>query len=89
MALLSGDIEILSRQFRLQETLSADGSWTLQLVPKQGALKKIFKLIELHGDQHVRSVHLDEIRGDQTDIRFEQLRDAPSTLSAEEAKQFD
>jgi hypothetical protein len=89
MALLSGDIEILSRQFRLQETLSADGSWTLQLVPKQGALKKIFKLIELHGDQHVRSVHLEEIRGDQTDIRFEQLRDAPSTLSAEEAKQFD
>jgi hypothetical protein len=89
MALLSGDIEILSRQFRLQESLAADGGWRLQLVPKQGALKKIFKSIELQGDQHVRSVHLEEIRGDQTDIRFLKLLDVPNTLSAEEAKQFD
>jgi len=89
MALLGGDVEILSGQFELHETLAADGSWRLQLVPKQGALKKIFKLIELQGDQHVRSVRLKEVRGDYTDIRFLQLRDTPSTLSAEEAKQFD
>ena len=89
MALLAGDIEALSRQFDLREILAADGSWRLQLVPKQGALKKIFKLIELQGDQHVRSVHLEEVRGDYTDIRFLQLLDAPASLNAEEAKQFD
>jgi len=89
MALLSGDVDTLSRQFRLQETLAADGSWRLQLVPKQGALKKIFKLIELQGDRYVRSVRLQEIRGDRTEIRFLQLQTSPPTLSAAEAKQFD
>ena len=89
MALLGGDIEMLSRQFDLQETLATDSGWKLQLIPKQGTLKKIFKRIELQGDQYVRSVHLEEIRGDVTDIRFQQLRDTPATLSAEEAKQFD
>jgi hypothetical protein len=89
MALLSGDVDTLSRQFRLRETLAADGSWRLQLVPKQGALKKIFKLIELQGDQYVRSVRLQEIRGDRTEIRFLQLQTTPPTLSAGEAKQFD
>ena len=89
MALLSGDVDTLSRQFRLQETLGTDGSWRLQLVPKQGALKKIFKLIELQGDQYVRSVRLQEIRGDRTEIRFLQLRTTPIALSTDEAKQFD
>jgi hypothetical protein len=46
-------------------------------------------LIELQGDQHVRSVRLEEVRGDRTDIRFLQLRDAPNTLSVDEARQFD
>jgi len=89
MALLGGDIEMLSRQFDLQETLATDAGWRLQLVPKQGALKKIFKRIELQGDQYVRSVRLEEIRGDVTDIRFQQLHDTPASLSVEEAKQFD
>jgi outer membrane lipoprotein-sorting protein len=89
MALLSGDIDTLSRQFRLKETLAADGSWRLELVPRQGALKKIFKRIELQGDQHVRSVRLEELRGDRTDINFLQLRTTPAKLSAAEAKQFD
>jgi len=89
MALLSGDIDTLSRQFRLHETVAADGSWRLELEPKQGALKKIFKRIELQGDQHVRSVRLEEIRGDRTEIKFLQLRTTPAKLSAGEATQFD
>jgi hypothetical protein len=89
MALLGGDTQALSRQFTLHESVAADGSWKLELVPKQGALKKLFARIELQGDQYVRSVHLEEVRGDSTDIRFAQLRSAPATLSADEAKAFD
>jgi hypothetical protein len=89
MALLSGDTQALSRQFALKESLSADGSWRLELLPKQGALKKLFARIELRGDDYVRSVHLEETRGDRTDIRFGQLRSTPAALSADEAKQFD
>jgi outer membrane lipoprotein-sorting protein len=89
MALLSGDTQALSRQFLLHESIAADGSWKLELQPKQGALKKLFARIELQGDQYVRSVHLEEVRGDVTDIRFLQLRTTPATLAADEAKSFD
>lgn len=89
MALLAGDTEALSRQFVLSETVGADGSWRLQLVPKAGALKKVFARIELQGDRYVRSVRLDEVRGDRTDIRFTQLRDTPVALSADEASQLE
>ena len=89
MALLSGDTKALSRQFVLHETLAADGGWRMELLPKSGALKKIFARIELQGDQYVRSVRLEEVRGDRTDIRFLQLRTTPATLSADEAKQLD
>lgn len=89
LALLSGDVTALARQFDLHETLSADGSWRLQLLPKQGVLKKIFKLIELQGDAHVRNVRLEEIRGDRTELRFLQVRDVPVALTADEAKQFE
>lgn len=89
MALLSGDTQALSRQFLLHEDVAADGSWKLELRPKQGALKKLFARIELQGDQYVRSVHLEEVQGDTTDIRFLQLRGTPAALSADEAKAFD
>ncbi len=89
LALLGGDVDALSRLFTLIETMSANNAWQLQLVPKPGPLKKIFKRIELQGDQHVRSVRLEEVRGDVTEIRFLQLRDAPTSLSADEARQFD
>jgi len=89
MALLGGNVEMLGKQFDLSETLVADGSWTLVLVPKPGPLQKIFRRIELQGDRHVRSVRLEEVAGDRTDIRFLELRDAPVKLDGAEAKQFD
>ena len=89
MALLGGNIDILSRQFVLTETLLPEGAWRLQLVPKPGALQKIFRRIELQGDSNVRSVHLEESAGDSTDIHFTELHDTPAQLSAAEAKQFD
>lgn len=89
MALLAGDIQVLSRQFDLQEKMSVDGSWRLELLPKAGTLKKVFTRIELQGDRYVRSVRLEEVRGDRTDIRFLQLRETPAALSVDEARQFE
>lgn len=89
MALLAGDIDALSAQFEMRETLATDGSWSLLLLPKAGPLRKIFKQIQLQGDRHVRSVQLDEVRGDRTVIRFLKLSDVPATLSAAESGQFD
>ena len=89
MALLSGQVDSLSSQFVVTETLLAGNAWRLLLVPKPGALQSVFKRIELHGDDHVRAVVLEEANGDRTDIGFVALRDAPSSLSPAERKQFD
>lgn len=89
LALIGGDVAALRQQFVLKETLAADGSWQLELLPKSGGLRKVFRRIELQGDRFVRRVSLEEVRGDRTDIRFQQLLDTPPRLSAEEAKQFD
>ena len=89
MALLSGDIAVLSRQFDLKETTLSDGLWQLELAPKPGGLAKVFRRIVLRGTKHVESVQLQEASGDSTDIRFSLLRDSPALLSAEETKSFE
>lgn len=88
VALLGGDVASLSGQFRMVESVSPDGSWRLQLVPRRGPLTKVFKQIELRGDRFVRSVRLLEPGGDVTQLAFVQLRETPTTLSADEARQL-
>ena len=88
MALLGGDVASLSKQFRILESVSPDGSWRLQLSPRKGPLKSLFKQIELRGDRFVRSVRLLEPGGDVTQLAFVQLRETPTALSAEEARQL-
>jgi outer membrane lipoprotein-sorting protein len=89
MALLTGDTAALSAQFAIEETLLADGGWTLGLVPRPGVMSTLYRRIDLQGDRFVRRVALEDSNGDRTDIRFVELRDAPAELSAEEAKRFD
>lgn len=89
MALLSGRVDSLSSQFTVTETLLPNKAWRLVLVPKPGALQSVFKRIQLQGDDHVRSVALEEANGDRTNIEFMALRDAPSSLTTAERKQFD
>ena len=88
-ALLTGDTAALSAQFAIEESLLADGGWSLGLVPRPGAMSTLYRRIDVHGDQFVRRVVLEDSNGDRTDIRFVELRDAPAQLSAEEAKRFD
>ena len=88
MALLAGDVASLSRQFRIVESLSADGSWRLELVPRKRPMKTVFKQIELRGDRFVRSVRLIEPGGDVTQLAFLQLRETPAALSPDEARQL-
>lgn len=89
LALISGDIDALSKYFKLTESSLPGGAWKLQLTPKKSALARIFAQIELTGDRFVRSVHLEEKSGDSTDLKFQALRDAPAQLDATEAKQFE
>lgn len=89
MALLTGDTEVLAEQFAIEETLLADGGWTLGLVPTSGVMSKLYRRIDIRGDRHVLQVHLEDVNGDSTDIQFLDLRDSPPELSGEEEKLFE
>lgn len=89
LALVAGDVAALSTRFTLAESLRADGTWTLVLVPREAALRKAIVRIELTGATHVDTVRIDEAGGDRTDLAFADLRDQPATLTAAEAAQFE
>jgi hypothetical protein len=89
MALVSGDVAALSSQFDAEESLAADGRWTLALQPREAGLQRVFKRITLHGDRHVREVDIEEAGGDRTTLRFIDLSDQPAAPTAAESARFD
>ncbi|MCX7208121.1 MAG: outer membrane lipoprotein carrier protein LolA [Proteobacteria bacterium] len=68
-SLMNGDVSSLSELFKIEGSINGK-SWQLTLTPKQAALGKIMRKIELSGDQFVRRILLDEANNDQTLIRF-------------------
>ena len=86
MALVAGDLDALSTRFAMNETLRADGGWSLALTPRDAALKQVFTGIVLDGDRYVRGVEIVEPGGDRTRIRFAALRESPPATRAEAAQ---
>ncbi|TCK01530.1 outer membrane lipoprotein carrier protein LolA [Volucribacter psittacicida] len=77
LGLLSGDLSPLKSQFHLQLS-GTPQQWQLELQPHTLIMQKIFKKIEISGDQYVRTIRLIEQQGDKTEISFEQIqRDIP------------
>ncbi|HEX5754909.1 MAG TPA: outer membrane lipoprotein carrier protein LolA [Arenimonas sp.] len=89
LALLAGDLEALTQQFEAEQTLNADGSWTLRLQPREVDMRKAIARVELAGDRYVRQITISEPGGDSTHIRFLELSEVPATLSSDEVAQFE
>jgi hypothetical protein len=89
LALVGGDLDALARQFELNASVPDEGDWSLDLVPRDAALRQVFERIALSGDRHVHRVRLQERSGDVSEIRFLQLRAEPVTLGPEEAARLD
>ena len=89
MALVAGDLDVLAPQFEIVETLESGDRWTLQLQPRDAALKRVFARIVLRGDCHVRDVEIEETGGDHTWLQFLELTDTPATPTAAEVARFD
>ncbi|MFT4179581.1 MAG: outer membrane lipoprotein carrier protein LolA [Thermomonas sp.] len=87
-ALMSGDVQALSSQFKVTATREGQG-WRLLLTPKSQVLAKAFRTLSLQGDRYVRDVEITEASGDRTRIRFSDMRETPATLAADEARRFD
>lgn len=89
LALVAGDLDALAPQFEINEDRLPDGRWQLRLHPREAGLQRVFRVIELRGDEHVDEVVLEETGGDHTTLRFLELSDEPATASPAEAARFD
>jgi hypothetical protein len=87
-ALMAADLGTLAQRFRIEGELQGADGWQLVLVPLDAALAQWVTRIELEGERHVRSVKLQETRGDTTHIRFTQQQTADA-LTREEAGRFE
>ncbi|WP_158253726.1 outer membrane lipoprotein carrier protein LolA [Chromobacterium alticapitis] len=87
-SLLGGNLKTLDGYFSIAGKLDGKG-WQLTLTPKQAALGKVMRKIELSGDQYVRGIRMDESNGDATSIVFSQQNAMPKTLSKDEEARFD
>lgn len=89
MALVGGDLDALGERFEGQESLYADGSWELALVPRDTSLRRVFSGFRLAGDRYVREVVIQEAGGDRTHVRLLDLASDPPVPSAAEVARFD
>jgi outer membrane lipoprotein-sorting protein len=79
-SLLSADLDALGDRFTITTQARGATGWTLTLTPRDANVAKFLAKATLTGDRFVQTVHIDEARGDTTQIRFS--RQAPSdTLS--------
>ena len=87
-ALIRADLAVLTARFYIEGSLQRGDVWQLTLTPRDEMLAQWLTRAELEGDDHVRIVRLDEVRGDSTLIRFgeQQVGDVPT---ASETARFD
>ncbi|MEJ2791896.1 outer membrane lipoprotein carrier protein LolA [Iodobacter sp. LRB] len=87
-SLMNGDVSSLGELFKIEGGVNGK-AWQLTLTPRQAALGKIMRKIELSGDQFVRRILLDEANGDQTAIQLSAQNTEPARLSGEERARFE
>ena len=86
-SLMGGDFDALADRFDVAAQASGAAGWTVTLTPKDANIAKFLVRATLTGDRFVQTVHIDEARGDTTQIRF--ARQAPSAaLTADDAARF-
>ncbi|EKO3484931.1 outer membrane lipoprotein carrier protein LolA [Vibrio fluvialis] len=88
LSVFHGDTEQLQSEFDLDFSVR-DEQWTLVLTPKGAPLNAVFKHITLQGQDDINALSLQEVRGDNTEIRFSAQTHEPQTLSQAEQAQFE
>jgi Outer membrane lipoprotein carrier protein LolA len=86
-ALLGGELNRLAEGFDMTGT-EQKMSWQLQLKPKDELLRKIISTILISGDTELRSLEIQEVTGNQTQISFTQINH-PDHLSDEQQADFE
>jgi outer membrane lipoprotein-sorting protein len=83
-AMLGGDLSALYSQFDVDAQGSAS-DWTLVLTPNQPQLAQSIKRLHMKGGAYLRSLRIDFVSGDVTQIEFTKSEAADEPTSAERA----
>ncbi len=86
-SLLGGDLDALAGRFDIAAQPAGAAGWQVTLTPKDANIAKFLVRATLAGDRFVQTVHIEEARGDTTQIRFSRQVPAPA-MSADEAARF-
>jgi len=80
---LAGDRQALAGAFEVTEKPAAQGHWSLDLKPKEGALRQALRAIHVDGAKYVEAVQYEEVNGDRTRLRFSDAREAAAVDASE------
>jgi hypothetical protein len=86
-AVLAGDLAQLTRMFTIDGSVAAD-RWTLSLVPKAPALRRVLVRIDIAGGAAVQRIKLQEANGDDVTITFSDIRH-PESLPADVQREIE
>ena len=72
LAFFGGDEEHIKTIFSINESTSSESrpGWSLMLKPKQAAMKKYIRQIEIQGEEYIHKITVSSENGDVTEIRF-------------------
>ena len=82
--LLAGDLSSLQQQFSVEKATMSDTGWQLTLTPKSMLMQKAIASIDIHGNQLIEGLILNEATGDKTEIHFSDLKhyaDTPASIT--------
>lgn len=85
---MAADLGALEKRFDIDGELQGREGWKLVLLPRDPALARWVRRVELEGDRFLRVVRLHEGSGDQTVIRMTRHATA-AVLAADEEAQFE
>lgn len=86
-SLLAGDLGQLDSLFEVDGS-ATQTSWQVALKARQPALAKAIGAISLEGGSYVKTIHINEASGDQTNIVFSGIQTGESAMLPEEAALF-
>lgn len=88
LSVFTGDAAVLEDKFDIYFQ-GDEKAWTIALKPKGTIMKKMIDHMVLSGGEHLENVRITEASGDQTDIHFENVDGAATSLSPAEIQFFD
>lgn len=78
-ALFLADRTTLEQNFTLDFSDLSKNGWRLKLIPKTTPLNKLFSYLLLTGDHFLNSIEINDMQGDQSQIRFFNHQTQPLT----------